>query len=154
MLRGTTLPQLATELERQENAKADYVASTKTMVIDSTFAELVDRPLTPRQSFIRLDGIDAMPFPINDSMHNQIAGRLKIPTRHYDRLRTDHPDILHDTVNKLFQREPARRMVRTLDGSARAFLSNRYLQPYRAGKGAEVPVGRRSSSLSRVDGWM
>jgi len=37
-----------------------------------------------------------------------------------------HPDVLASTVNALFQREPDQRMIRTLDGRVRAFLSDRY----------------------------
>ncbi len=49
-----------------------------------------------------------------------------MPKRFYDRMLENHPDVLADTVNALFQREPERRMIRTLDGHARAFLSDRY----------------------------
>ena len=36
------------------------------------------------------------------------------------------PELLAENVNSWFQREPTQRMVRTLDGTVRAFLSNRY----------------------------
>ena len=42
------------------------------------------------------------------------------------RLMEDHRDLLLQNVNELFNREPEIRMVRTLDGKARAFLSRQY----------------------------
>ena len=51
---------------------------------------------------------------------------LKIPAAYYDRMLSDYPELLAENVNSWFQREPTQRMVRTLDGTVRAFLSNRY----------------------------
>lgn len=39
---------------------------------------------------------------------------------------SQYPDLLAQNVNAWLQREPSTRMVRTLSGTARAFLSNRY----------------------------
>ena len=41
-------------------------------------------------------------------------------------MRSDAPALLAHNVNHWFKTQPAERMVRTLDGKARAFLSNRY----------------------------
>jgi len=66
-------------------------------------------------------------FAVNDLAHEQMAARLDIPRRYYDRLRTNSPDLFDLNVNhwlmnmrtgKLNQRP--RYMVRTLDGTARA----------------------------------
>lgn len=58
--------------------------------------------------------------------HEQIASKLAIPAKFYGRLQEDHPDLLCDTVNTLLQREPERRMVRTLRGEVRGYLSDRF----------------------------
>lgn len=65
-------------------------------------------------------------FDVNDLAHRQIGTSLGIPAKYYDKLMTTYPDLLMTNVNELFRREPSRRMVRTLDGMARAFLSDRY----------------------------
>ncbi|MCP4144862.1 MAG: DUF932 domain-containing protein [bacterium] len=65
-------------------------------------------------------------FDITETAHAQIAARLKIPVKYYHRLMADHPDLLWAQVNELFKREPESRMLRTLDGKLRAFLSNSY----------------------------
>ena len=65
-------------------------------------------------------------FSITENCHRQISGRLQIPWKYYDRLLTDHRDLVISQVNALFEREPQTRLLRTLDGKARAFLSDRY----------------------------
>ena len=48
------------------------------------------------------------------------------------------PELLAQNLNCWFTKEPAQRMLRTLDGTARAYLSNRYREsttffmPFRA----------------------
>ena len=56
----------------------------------------------------------------------QVGARLEIPAKYVDRLAEKHPDMLAWNVNQLFEREPERRMVRTLDGRVRAFMSDSY----------------------------
>lgn len=132
MKRGMTIEDLLTEVQRQSNAKKDYVASTKTDV------RMVPMPLFPDSVAVVLqkgqDGIasnEIIPhelerLEITEHAHQQIAGRLQIPFKFYHRMLDDHPDIVMDAVNKLFEREPGTRLLRTMDGKLRAFLSNRY----------------------------
>jgi hypothetical protein len=63
---------------------------------------------------------------VGELAHRQIGERLGIPAKYYDRMLTEAPDLLAGNVNTWMQRQPEKRMVRTLDGVARAFLSNRY----------------------------
>ena len=107
-----SLTEMAAELERQNDVKRDYVVDTRQMTMLNG-AELHLPEGIGEQEILSL-------------AHGQIAARLKIPKRYYDRLRTDYPQLLDLNVNGLFQAEPERRMVRTLDGRARAFLSDRY----------------------------
>jgi hypothetical protein len=66
-------------------------------------------------------------FPIADNhVHSQIASRLSIPKTFYDGLPERAPGLRSQIVNRLFTDQPERRMVRTLDGQARAFLSDRF----------------------------
>jgi hypothetical protein len=51
---------------------------------------------------------------------------VKIPAAYYKRMREEAPDLLATNVNRWFEKYPAKRMVRTLDGRARAFLSDGY----------------------------
>lgn len=58
--------------------------------------------------------------------HRQIGTNLRIPAAYYDRMREERPDLLAYNANTWFKQESSQRMLRTLDGSARAYLSNRY----------------------------
>ena len=112
MKQGRTLSQLAQELERQLETKRDFVADT--------------RKIQMSEDASRMELSKVGEFPLKDLAHGQVADRLQIPKRFYDRMRTSHPDLVAHTVNSLFQREPETRMVRTLDGDVRAFLSDRF----------------------------
>lgn len=117
MKQGKTLQELAKALDNQQTRKQDYVGDTRKMQLISTEAHT---------SSLHLHGEDILCFDVTEHTHRQIAQRLKIPAKYYDRLRADHPSILDMNVNSLFCEESERRMIRTLDGSARAFLSDRY----------------------------
>lgn len=125
MKKGRTLQEMATELDRQLKAKRDYLIDTPAMrlqpdqengrlMLDVNFGQGSDG-LTEIQ---RMD--------VNDIAHRQIGQNLGIPARYYDKMRTDFPELLATNVNGWFERTPSQRMLRTLDGTARAFLSNKY----------------------------
>lgn len=112
-----SLQNLAVELERRATAKQDFVVNTKA-------AEMViETGKVPTINF--RNGVDHS-FKPNDIAHRQIAARLEIPAKYYDRMRDESPVLLADNVNHWFKRQPENRMIRTLDGGMRAFLSDRY----------------------------
>ncbi len=115
MKTGKTLTELAMELERQSTAKKDFIASTEVLEMTDT-GELA------------LESDTTHEFPITDHAHSQIAARLDIPAKYYNRMRLSAPGLLAANVNEWFHSFPERRMVRTLDGQARAFLSDRASQ--------------------------
>lgn len=128
MKTGKTLQELAAELDRQSNAKADFVVDSRRLQFITSGA--ADERGRSELDLIEL-GDDGAGFVVNDWAHGQIADRLGIPKRYYDRLRFDHASILDANVNGLFQREPSKKMIRTFDWgggerTARAFLSDRY----------------------------
>lgn len=131
MKQGKTLSELAAELERQEAAKQDYIADTSRMHFTTAITTPVPGTTTaPTRSEIDLLGDGSTEetngLVVLDYAHRQIADHLKIPSRFYERLRTELPSLLDENVNRLFRHGPKRRMIRTLDGQARAFLSDRY----------------------------
>lgn len=112
MKQHLSLQELATQITERAGQKEDFVADTRTMA------------MTIAGDTIGL--ADGQDFSINPLAHRQIAERLDIPFRYYDRMRTDAPELLAQNVNSWFTNKPARRMLRTLGGSARAFLSDSY----------------------------
>jgi hypothetical protein len=55
-----------------------------------------------------------------------MAATLGIPKPYYDRMLEQQPDLLARNVNTWLQAQPAKRLVRTLDGQVRALLSDSY----------------------------
>lgn len=118
MKQGKTLQELAIEIERQNQVKRDFIADTSQ--IDMMLGD-VDGKLIP---LLKLQ--NGKQFGINEIAHDQIGTKLGIPSKYYDKMLAEQPDLLAKNVNTWFQKEPSRRMIRTLDGTARAFLSERY----------------------------
>ena len=116
---GRTLRELAIELDRQRNAKRDFLLDTRNIIMDSTADGQQLTLQNPNQhTNIMLN--------VNDVAHRQIGTALGIPAKYYDKMRAENPELLADNVNGWFNHTPSTRMVRTLDGTARAFLSDRY----------------------------
>ena len=115
---GRSLTDLATELERQLLSKSDMIVPTQCMRHQTSDAGataiIVDTP----------DG--SRSFPSTEVFRRQVADKLKIPFSYFERMRADQPALLDRNVNTWLQSEPENRMIRTLDGNARAFLSDRY----------------------------
>ena len=108
------LQELAVEIMRQAETKKDYVASTASMKLE------------PTETGVGLRLGDMPAFPINNLAHGQIAEFTKIPKPYYDRMREQEPELLATNVDRWFKRFPAPRLVRTLDGRNRAFLSDKF----------------------------
>lgn len=119
MYKGRSINDLASELQRQLDTKADFVVDTREL---SMVTERIGDEWFP--TMMEIDGIDK--FSVTDYCHGQIASRLQVPKPFYDRLRGNHKPLLDITVNTLMYDKPERRMLRTMDGHARAFLSDRY----------------------------
>ena len=114
-----TLEDLLVTVIEQKATKADYLTSTESAIEMVETDQGMQLSLDNGSTFNQL-------FGITDHAHKQIAARLKIPSAYYHRLLKDHPDLVQLQVNELFKREPQDRMLRTLDGNLRAFLSSSY----------------------------
>lgn len=118
----STPQALAAELTRLQATKLDYVVDTRRMSFTTDGATETGTLL-----HFDTDGHDGYAGgPVNDYAHNQIAQRLGVPRKYYDRMRETAPGLLDENVNHWFHHAPEQRMVRMLEGRVRAFLSNRY----------------------------
>ena len=130
MKQGRTITDLADELERQASAKRDFLAFAGELAVRSN----------GRTELLSPQGAS---HPVSDTAHAQIAEYLEIPKPFYDRLRgkaeelfvrtpssdggENDPALFDAVVNTLLSSKGAqRRLVRTLDGRARAFLSDTF----------------------------
>lgn len=115
MKQGRTLQELATELERQAKSKRDFVADTRALT--AWYHENDGLQMS-------VEGLGH--FAPTDIFHDQIGQHYGIPQKYYDKMRAQAPALLTSNLNHWLKNEPTKRMVRTLDGNARAFLSDRY----------------------------
>ena len=114
---GKTLSELGRELQRQRLNRHDFLADTRSLEMQSDSLgstlrlSVDDQPLT---------------FSVGEIAHQQIAARLNIPFRYYQKMQVHAPRLLDQNVNTWLAQNPERRMIRVLDGNVRAFLSDRY----------------------------
>lgn len=113
MKAGRTLEQLAKELSRQRETRKDFVAPTSALHFK-----------TDTSTKLEIDGQGS--FAVSDWTHSQVAEKLDIPIKYYKKLQVESPEALDYNVNLWLAKNPKKQMIRTLDGEARAFLSDRY----------------------------
>lgn len=117
---GLTLEQLGQELVCQSEVKWDYLVSSDKMTME-TYGGL------PVLRVLDSVGEDCMePLELNSTAHRQMSGYLRIPANYYERMLKEYPELLAHNVNSWLNRTQEVKLLRTLDGTARAILSNRY----------------------------
>ena len=120
MKAGKTIQELLVEIDRQSKAKEDYLVKTSNLRMESWDGQ-------PMLHVLDDSGADQIePLDIRQRAHMQIGDYLGIPRKYYDRMQTEDTELLAYNVNRWLGRKGEQRMLRTMDGHARAFLSNRY----------------------------
>lgn len=120
MKAGRTIQEMAAEIMRQSQAKADYLVNTGSLAM-----EVWDQ--RPMLHLRDTDGVELVePLEIQSTAHQQIGDYLEIPRKYYRRMLGEDTELLAYNVNRWLRQNPEQRMIRTMDGRARAFLSNRY----------------------------
>ena len=111
----TELIDLVNELERQKENSMDLIVDSRSL------------KATPDENQgIRLAIPEYGEFSLTEWTHSQIADKLEIPIRYYDRMKnTGKTELLAENVNAWLSGKE-RRLVRILDRKIRAFLSDRY----------------------------
>ena len=117
MKSGKTLTELAMELDRQRNAKRDFVGpESRLRLVTETRDEVPAVKMV-----VADDSLAIQPYA-----HGQVANHLGIPKQYYDRMLTAAPHLLTNNVNYWMETSGLKRMVRTLDDEVRAYVSDRY----------------------------
>lgn len=130
MKTGTNLVALAQEVERRIETKKDFVSPVDRLSMEYENVHS-DVPV--------IDIPNQGQYPLTEQAHVQLAEYLKIPMDYYRRMLKDAPGLLTKNVNQWLPEKvvevrgsggantrPDRRMIRTLDGKARAVLSDGY----------------------------
>ena len=116
---GRALPEVLTELKRQNESKHDYISPAGSISLWDDGQTLSMRSSVSQEL-----------FGTTDLFHRQIGSALSIPAKYYDLMRTQKPELLAENVNSWLKSREQNYMIRSMDyGSgrvARAFLSDRY----------------------------
>ena len=120
MKQGMTIQDAAKEIMRQSQAKADYLVNTANLHMETCDGIPILR-LLDESGVDRVEPLDILP-----TAHRQMGDYLGIPRKYYDRMHQEDIGLLAQNVNTWLRKGPEQRMIRTIDGRARAFLSNRY----------------------------
>lgn len=112
--------ELAAKVHEVQHAKTDYLATPSAQLRAGVGED-------GAVSMSLLKGPDdPVQLSITEHAHNQIASKLDIPRRYYHRVREQAPALLAQNVNHWLAQDGDRRMVRTVAGTMRAYLSDRY----------------------------
>ena len=113
------MPEVLTELKRQNESKHDYISPAGSISLWDDGQTLSMRSSVSQEL-----------FGTTDLFHRQIGSALSIPAKYYDLMRTQKPELLAENVNCWLRSREQNYMIRSMDyGSgqvARAFLSDRY----------------------------
>lgn len=121
MKQGRTLPEVLTELKRQNEAKRDFIGPATAFMLQPdghTFQVRHNSNGTQET------------FDTTDLFHRQVGSTLGIPAKYYDLMRAQKPELLARNVNTWFADRDQSYMIRSMEYSsgriARALLSDRY----------------------------
>lgn len=112
--------ELNQKLISEREMKQDYLVNSGKLVLDAGDGLPMLRVLDGR-------GEDCMePMELSEIAHKQLGGYLRIPVSYYDRMLEDQPELLAHNVNSWLRQSQDAKLLRTMDGTARALLSNHY----------------------------
>lgn len=121
MKQGRTLPEVLTELQRQNTAKQDFIGPAQSFRLEPDGSTFGITYLTTGQQEV---------FGTTDLFHRQVGSALGIPAKYYDMMKKQKPDLLAENVNAWFSDRDQSYMIRSMDYGfgrvARALLSDRY----------------------------
>ncbi len=121
MKNGKTLVELATELERQKQNKRDFISPASFIDFEMKKECKNSEVFVPSLNMDRLGSFGLKPLA-----EEQVATRLGIPKKYYDKMKNEAPFLLEKNANHWLKNNDKKFMIRTLDDKARAFLSSRY----------------------------
>ena len=85
MKQGRTLVELGRELQRQRENRQDFLAAPRSLEMQSDSYGSTLRLSLDRHNYN---------FTVDDNAHQQIATRLNIPYRYYQKMQATTPDLI------------------------------------------------------------
>jgi len=124
--RGKSLVELATELERIKNNTRDFLVPAGKLSMNENAELCFTTPPKVQLAYQAVENHEKT-VALNSWSSGQLANFTEIPKAYYDRIKKENPRLLADSVNHGLARKPTEpRMVRTVDGKVRAFVSNKF----------------------------
>ena len=112
---------MKSQLKLDELARQLMTQKKKDVIVDTTNVDFHANG----NNTLYLAEIDEA-FTVNDIALNQIATKIGLSKKYLDKMLDGHKSILQDNINYWFHNTPKQQMIRTIDGTARAFLSDKY----------------------------
>ena len=121
MKQGRALPEVLTELQRQNKSKQDYIGPAEAFRLRDDGRTFEINHIVSKEQEV---------FGTTQLFHRQVAATLGIPAKYYDLMQAQKPDLLAENVNAWFGDRQQSYMIRSMDYGAgrvaRALLSDRY----------------------------
>jgi hypothetical protein len=115
MRNAKTVAELAGQIESNRKAKRDFIAPTRSL-----------SAVVGAENRIEINLGEKNQFQVNEFCEKQFNTWAGIPNIYAERLKASSPGLYADNLNHWLKKDSGSRMVRTLSGQCRAFLSNRY----------------------------
>ncbi len=109
MKTGRNLQEVLVELNRQSQAKQDFISPAQGMRLREDGQTFEINHLTTNQQEV---------FGTTSLFHRQVASALGIPAKYYDLMQKEKPELLAENVNSWFADKPSSYMVRSMDYGA------------------------------------
>ncbi len=123
MRQGSTLIEMATEIQRQTTTKKDFVSPAPLILVHPWDKHKMPEVADGMQMELSGQGN----YGILPYSHGQIASVTGIPKEYYDRMRRENPQLAAFNVNEwLHADKKGKHMIRVLDGKVRGVLSDTY----------------------------
>lgn len=103
MKTGRNLQEVLVELNRQNQAKQDFISPAQGMHLREDGHTFEINHLTTNQQEV---------FGTTSLFHRQVASALGIPAKYYDLMQKEKPELLAENVNSWFADKPSSYMVR------------------------------------------
>lgn len=119
MKTGKSLQELAIEIQRQQDAKRDFLIPSQKInaFVNNNSLEL-GFPIKDNEA-------ELFTAPLTSNGHIQLGSHCGIPKKYYDMMLV-HPALLATNVQHWLKRSNENKMVRSMDGKVRAMLSDKY----------------------------
>lgn len=126
MKKGYDIQQFVEKVHLDMGSKHDYVIDTRDCeIILNEYMEEDGHHVEP---LLALPDNKDYPtgFYINDTMAQQMSSKLEMPIKYWHKCLKEAPELFQDNVNHWLHEKPTRKMVRTMENTGRAFLSDRF----------------------------